>query len=402
MSEDVKTVAEMAAEVKGMIAVSVDGVKAIAEEALGKAKAGEAITEKLKSDADEALTKLNGLKASFDELEQKMARNGGEDMAEAKSFGQKFIESDDYKAFEASGFSKSARSRMQVKATITTATTDAAGSIGAGIQTMRLPGIVELPQRRLTIRDLLSSGRMDGNTLEYVKEKGFNNNAAPVAEGAAKPSSDIQLELVTTSAKVIAHWMKASKQALSDMAQLSSLIDNRLIYGLAYKEEQQLLNGDGTGQNLHGIIPQATAYVAPTGAATASTSLDVLRLAMLQAVLAEYPATGHVLNPIDWANIELLKDTTGRYIIGNPQGTAAPTLWGLPVVATQAITVGHFLTGAFKLGAQVFDRWSAAIETGYENDDFTKNLVTILAEERLALAVYRPESFIYGDITVSP
>lgn len=402
MSEDNKSVAEMAAEVKGMIDKSVDGVKAIAEEALGKAKAGEAITEKLKSDADEAMTKLNALKTSYDELEQKLARAGGEDEAEAKSFGQMFVEGEDYKAFSDSGFSKSSRSRMQLKATITTATTNAAGSIGAGIQATRLPGILELPQRRLTVRDLLSSGRMDGNTLEYVKEKGFNNNAAPVAEGAAKPSSDIQLELVTTSAKVIAHWMKASKQALSDMSQLSSLIDNRLIYGLAYKEEQQLLNGDGTGQNLHGIIPQATAYVAPTGAATASTSLDVLRLAMLQAVLAEYPATGHVLNPIDWANIELLKDTTGRYIIGNPQGTAAPTLWGLPVVATQAITSGNFLTGAFKLGAQVFDRWSAAIETGYENDDFTKNLVTILAEERLALAVYRPESFIYGAITVSP
>jgi HK97 family phage major capsid protein len=118
---------------------------------------------------------------------------------------------------------------------------------------------------------------------------------------------------------------------------------------------------------------------------------------MLQAALAEYPATGHVLHPTDWASIETLKDSEGRYIIGNPQGTAQPTLWSLPVVATQAITVRKFLTGAFKLGAQVFDRWDARVETGYVNDDFTKNLVTILGEERLALAVYRPEAFIYGD-----
>jgi HK97 family phage major capsid protein len=123
----------------------------------------------------------------------------------------------------------------------------------------------------------------------------------------------------------------------------------------------------------------------------------VLRLAMLQAALAEYPATGHVMHPTDWAGIETLKDTTGRYIIGNPQGTTTPTLWGLPVVATQAMTVRKFLTGAFKLGAQLFDRWDGRVEAGFVNDDFIKNLSTILAEERLALAVYRPEAFIYGD-----
>jgi HK97 family phage major capsid protein len=118
---------------------------------------------------------------------------------------------------------------------------------------------------------------------------------------------------------------------------------------------------------------------------------------MLQAALAEYPATGTVMHPSDWAFIDLMKDTTGRYIIGNPQGALSPTLWALPVVATPAMTIDKFLTGAFRLGAQLFDRWDARVEAGYVNDDFTKNLVTILGEERLALAVYRPEAFIYGD-----
>ena len=119
---------------------------------------------------------------------------------------------------------------------------------------------------------------------------------------------------------------------------------------------------------------------------------------MLQATLAEYPATGHVMNPIDWARIELTKDADGRHIIGVPQGVASPTLWGLPVVATQAIAEDKFLTGAFRLGAQLFDRWQARVEIATENeDDFVKNLVTMLCEERLALAVYRPEAFIYGD-----
>ena len=115
--------------------------------------------------------------------------------------------------------------------------------------------------------------------------------------------------------------------------------------------------------------------------------------------MAEFPATGVVLNPIDWDVMGGVKDTTGRYIIGNPQGTASPTLWGLPVVATNAMAEDKFLVGAFRLGAQVFDRWLARVEVATENeDDFIKNLVTILCEERLALAVYRPQAFIFGDL----
>ncbi len=386
---------QLASQVKAKFDSALDAVKIIADEALGKAKSGEELTNSLKEKADDALLKLNGLNEQMAELEQKMARGakGGDDAQ--KSAGELFANDEKVKSFLA-GDPSSGKVDVRMKATLTSLTTDAAGSVGDAIANTRLPGLLALPQRRLTVRDLLSQGQMDGNTLEYVKETGFVNNAAPVAEGAAKPSSDMKLDLVTTSAKVIAHWMKASKQVLSDISQLRSIIDQRLLYGLAYVEEAQLLNGDGTGQNLNGIIPQATAYSAPI-TLSSPTSIDMIRLMMLQAALAEYPATGVVLHPSDWAWIETLKDTTGRYIIGNPQGTINPTLWGLPVVATQAMTVDKVLVGAFKLGAQVFDRWDARVETGFVNDDFTKNLVTILAEERLALAVYRPEAFVYGD-----
>lgn len=392
--DDTKSAAELAAEIKADFQKSFDAVKAIAEDALGKAKAGETLSAKVKEDADAALIKMNGLKAQIDEMEQKAARDGGKD-EDRKSAGEQFAEAENVKNFLSSDPS-SGRVDLRLKATLTSLTTDAAGSVGDAINQTRLPGILPLAQRRMTVRDLLSPGRMDGSTLEYVKETGFTNAAAMVAEGAAKPESDIKLDLVTTSAKVIAHWMKASKQVLSDISQLKSIIDQRLLYGLAYVEENQILNGDGTGQNLNGIVTQATAFSAPITIADLN-KFDVLRLAMLQAALAEYPATGHVLHPSDWAEMETLKDSEGRYLIGNPQGTASPSLWGLPVVTTQAMPVGDFLTGAFMLGAQLFDRWDARVETGFVNDDFTKNLVTILAEERVALAVYRPEAFITGD-----
>lgn len=397
--DDTKSVADLAAEIKADHAKSVDKVREMAEEALGKAANGEKLSQTIKESTDEALLKMNELTERVSDMDQKLERAAAFESAaaNAKSLGTQFVEDERVKAFLATD-EKRGKAQMMLKATITTATTDAAGSVGDAVNETRLPGVVMQPNRRMTIRDLLMPGQMDGSVLEYVRESGFNNNAGMVAEGATKPETDIQMELISTSAKVIAHTAKASRQILDDASQMRTYIDGRLRYGLAFKEEEQLLNGDGTGQNLNGIVPQATAYSAAFAPASESI-IDKMRLAMLQVALAEYPASGHVMHPTDWARVETTKDGEGRYIIGNPQGTTPPTLWGLPVVATQAMTVDKFLTGAFMLGAQVFDRWQARVEIATENeDDFVKNLVTMLCEERLALAVYRPEAFIYGDL----
>uniref|UniRef100_UPI003CDF86B7 Major head protein n=1 Tax=Xanthomonas phage phiXacJX1 TaxID=3374911 RepID=UPI003CDF86B7 len=376
-----------------------DSLKAHADRAVKEQELNASVRAKV----DELLMAQGALQADLKAAQQRIAEvegNGAGGDVQHISIGQQFVNSDSFKAMAESGGQRG-RAELNIKAAITSLTTNADGSAGATVQTTRLPGIRELPQRRMTIRSLLAQGTMEGNTLEYVRETGFTNAAAPVAEGAQKPESSLKFDLVQTSAKVIAHWMKASRQILSDSAQLQSFINARLLRGLEVVEENQLLNGNGTGQNLLGLLPQATAFAAPITVANA-TAVDRLRLALLQAQLAEFPATGIVLNPADWAGIELLKDTQGRYILGNPQGTLAPTLWGLPVVATQAMAAGQFLTGAFDAGAQVFDRWAARVEVATENqDDFIKNMVTILAEERLALAVYRPESFIKGSLTAA-
>jgi HK97 family phage major capsid protein len=375
-------------------------VKEAGEKALAEAAKGVQMSTANKEKVDEMLVKQGELQANLKAAEQALAQlqaSGNGSNAPHQSLGQRFVESEDVKAFLGKTTPRG-RVDMPVKAAITSLTTDADGSAGDLVQTTRLPGVLGLAERRMTVRDLISPGTMDGSALEYVKETGFTNNAAPVAEGAKKAESSLKYDLITTSAKVIAHFVKASRQILSDASQLASLIDHRLRYGLAYKEELQLLNGDGTGQNLLGIIPQATAYAAPFDPAGTETGIDMIRLALLQAELAEYPSSGIIMNPMDWARMELLKDTTGRYIIGNPQGVIGAALWNRPVVTTQAIAVDKFLAGAFQMGAQVFDRWQARVEVATDNeDDFTKNMVTILAEERLALAVYRPEAFIYGD-----
>lgn len=397
MPDDKKTAEELAAEVKKDFEKSIDTTKEIAEEALATAKKTGENTDALKEKADEALLKMNSLMEQVATLEQEVAKGGKKDEDDRlKSPGELFLEDDKVKEFLAS-VDKRGKASLEIKATITSATTDTAGAMGVLVNTQRLPGMVTLPERRMTVRDLISPGQTESNAIEYVRETGFTNNAAMVAEGAAKPQSDIKAALVTRNVRTIAHTAKASRQILDDAAMLRSHINHKLMYGLDYVEEQQLLSGDGTGQNLHGIIPQATAFSAPI-TLSSPTSIDNMRLAMLQALIAEFPATGHVMNPIDWAWIETLKDTQGRYIIGDPQGMAQPRLWGLPVVQTQAIAVDKYLTGAFRMGAQVFDRWRSRIEIATENeDDFIKNLITTLCEERLVLAVYRPEAFIYGD-----
>lgn len=390
-----KTPEQLAEELKTSYKKAFGETKEIAEKALSEAtKTGE-ILKQTAEKADESLLKMNGLAEQLAGLEQKMVRST-EVAQDSKSLGAQFVESEGVKQFLGQSEPRG-RVDMSIKASITSLTTDVAGAAGDAVRAMRLDGIASLPQRRMTVRDLVTPGRTDGNAVEYVKETGFTNNAGPTAEGAALPGSDFKLELVSVPVRTLGHHIKASRQILDDAPQLSSLIDGRLRYGLAYKEEIQLLSGDGTGQNLMGIIPQATAYSAPFALAGA-TSIDMMRLAMLQAVNAELPATGHVMHPSDWAWLELLKDSTGRYIIGNPQGNAQPTLWGLPVVTTQAISVDKFLTGAFKMGAQIFDRWDASVELATENeDDFIKGMVTVRACERVALAVNRPEAFIYGD-----
>lgn len=396
MTDQAKSAVELAAEFKQQQAQALDKVREVAENAIAKADRGEALTKSAKEVADEALLKMGDLTAQFASLEQKLARGDMGQPEVAKTYGEMLTESDDFKAFKDGGFARGGKASLHLKTALTTLATNAPGSVGATIRNTRLPDLLELAQRRLTVRDLLSPGRMDGNTLEYGRETGFRNNAATVAETALKPESDFQTDMVTTSAKVIAHWFKPSRQALDDVAGLRSMIDQRLMFGLKDQEERQLLNGDGTGQNLSGLVTNATAYAAPI-TVTGETSIDRLRLAILQTSVAQYPATGIVLNELDWAHVEMMKDGDGRYLIGNPIGNIGATLWGLPVVSTSAIAVDKFLVGAFRMGAQLFDRWDARIEVGYVNDDFIRNFVTILGEERLALAIYRPQAFVYGD-----
>jgi HK97 family phage major capsid protein len=371
-----------------------DQVREKAEKAVSEAARGIQMSEGVKEQVDELMTKQAAARAELDDLLQKFARrNSGSEKQTPDTAGYKFIESEGYKSFQSRGgrLQKGESLNVEIKAI-----TSLSASAGTLIAPDRQQGIIALPQRPPSVRDLVAPGRTAGSLIQFFRELVFTNNAAPVAENTLKPESNLTFEQADAKVIKLAHWIKATTEILDDAPQLQSVIDQRLRYGLQFVEDLQMLMGSGTGQNLSGLYTNAAAYVAPLTIAGA-TAIDVLRLAFLQGELALLPADAAVLHPTSWAGIELLKDTQGRYLIGNPQGNLAPTLWGRRIVTTLAMTSGQFLAGNFRDSAQVFDREDANVVVSTENsDDFVNNRVTIMAEERLALAIYRPQALVKG------
>ncbi|MCW2253917.1 HK97 family phage major capsid protein [Providencia alcalifaciens] len=373
-----------------------------AEEALKEAQKVGSLSTETKAAVDQMATELNALresektlKASLGDLEQHVAQMPLQNAIHAaKSIGQQVISADVLKDINSS-IQASKRISVAVQAALTSV--DVAQGV---VEPQRLPGIDVAPKQRLFIRDLIAPGKTTSPAIFWVQQTGFTNAAKVVPENTAKPYSNIEFATKITPVTTIAHMFKASKQILDDFAQLQSLVDAEMRYGLKFVEEQEILFGDGSGAHLHGIIPQASKYKAEF-AVDKQNGIDDLRLAMLQAQLARFPATGHVLHFIDWAKIELIKDSLGRYILANPSALTGPTLWGLPIVVTEtAAFQGKFLTGAFNAGAQLFDREETNVVISTENtDDFEKNMISIRCEERLALALKRPEAFVYGNFT---
>lgn len=396
--------AKLLNEIKTTLVKAQSDLKHSAEAAMKEAKNAGEMSQQTKDSLDKAMGDINSLRKVANELgvrlgetEQMYARMPTHASAgSAPNIGNLVVAADslvNYANAQSASFELNKAVAVAIKSGDLRAALTSFGVIPSSPSTP----VIARPNPRLTIRDLLAPGQTNSNAIFYIRETGFVNNAASVPENTTKPYSEMTFEEKTQSVKTIAHMLKHSKQILDDLPQLASFINNRLLSGLASAEEAQLLFGSGTGNNLAGIYTLASAYAAPI-TVTSPNKVDVMRLAMLQAELADLPATGHVLHRKDWAAIELTKDSNGRYLFSDPMRQSTPMMWGLPVAETNATAMdGKFLTGSFAQAAQIFDREDANIVISTENaDDFEKNMVSIRCEERLALAVYRPEAFIKG------
>lgn len=285
----------------------------------------------------------------------------------------------------------------------------AVGSSTPGILVpQRVGGIIPAARRMLRLRDLMTVYTTQNNAVEYVKENAFTNSASPQgSEGTAKAESALTFTIASAAVTTIAHWIPASKQVLADFNELQRYVEQTLMFGLKLKEETELLSGDGLGTHLNGLTTQATAY-AGTYNAAGDTQADKLRHFITELEVANEQCNFFVLNPIDYAKVELIKTeeggaNKGMYVIGNPRVggdsfTMVPTLWGRPVVLTNSMASGKALAGDITKCA-IYDRQVASLELSTEYSDyFVKNLVAMLCEERLAFAVFRAGAFRYGTI----
>jgi len=381
-------------------------VSKTAETAMQEAKRAGEVSAETKGTADKLLTMQSALQQSLDKLEKRVAdqdarnldveqrlagRRGGASGAPAQSLGAVVVAHEQTKAFAKAG------GKGVLTLNVQNAITSGSASAGGLIAPSRESEIVGLPRRKFFVRDLLSRTTTTSNLQQYARLVTRDLLAAVVAENTLKAESNLEWQMDEAPVRTIAHWIPVSRNALDDAPQLQGEIDGELIYGLDLAEENEILSGDGTGQHLSGLITNATAYggtYEPTGA----TAIDKLRFALLEASLSNYPADGMVLNEIDWALIETSKDAENRYIFANPLQMAGPILWGRAVVPTTEIDEDKFLVGAFKAAATIYDRMDTEVLISSEDrDNFVKNMLTVRAEKRLALAVKRPAALIYGD-----
>jgi HK97 family phage major capsid protein len=273
--------------------------------------------------------------------------------------------------------------------------TEDPASGGALVTPMIRPGIVPLPLPPLNIADLFAPGTTTSNAVVYMAEKTITNAAAPVLEGGVKPETGIIFEQKTDPVRKIATWLPASEEILEDAAGLRSYLDARLSLFVRLEEEDQLLNGTGVAPELLGILARP-GLAAPIARVDPATNADALAAQMFAIQAAtNLPVSGFVINPVNWQSIVLSKTTDGDYLGDGPfREPNALSLWGVPVALSSRITAGTALVGAFATGGQIFRRGGVRVDaTNAHADFFVKNLVAIRAEERLALAVYRPAAF---------
>jgi HK97 family phage major capsid protein len=377
---------------------AVDSIEGKLKEISAKADGQMQTLGKVDADTKTALENLGKQQLEYAErllqLEQKGAAGPANQPAD-ETLGAQFVKTAAFEAFKSGGAQKA---RAELKNTVT-------NTVGNTFSDRR-PGIVEGAFRMFTLEDLLTSLPTTSTSIDYVRELAFTNAAAETTEGEAKPETSITTQLVSKPVATVAHWIKISKQLASDNAMLAAYINQRMIYGVNLRVENQIIAGNGTAPNMEGFTRAgnftAHGYTAAslTAAGLLNNRFDLIGKMLGDCVVADFPADAIMVNPSDWWTMRLAKDSQGRYILGDPGSTVAPSLFGVPVVASNAMTADTVLVASLRNAATFYNREGVTVDMSEsDSDNFTRNLITIRAERRCLLAVERPAAVRYGDLT---
>ena len=398
-------------ELKNMKQKHDDELKALGEKSGADVAESKAAIGELKSALEAQAEKQQ---KAMDDLVAQMKRPGAQGMGgERKTLGQSFI----HEAKQYIDTDTLLGKTLQMKDI-----SGVAGSGGALVRPDRDPTVYRSTggMRQLRIADLIPSIPTASNAVEIMRLADAGGPATP--QGAAetgigggefstKTNVDMEWELVTVKIPTIAVHTRASRQVLADAPMLQGIIDGELTYKLQLESDNQLLNGDGTGQNLTGLLVDAginsvgEIETGTTAAELPGAMIDHIRAAVTECQKDEYyNINGLVLNPVDWQTLETAKATDGHYLLVAFAATSpeTPSIWRIPVIVTNAMPESSFLLGDWNLGAQLYRREGVGVRVSESHDvNFTQNAVQILAEERYGLGISRPKAYCKGLFTVA-
>jgi HK97 family phage major capsid protein/ATP-dependent Clp endopeptidase proteolytic subunit ClpP len=329
------------------------------------------------------------------EMQGGQAGHGGN--RKPQSIGDLLIASDSFKAAMKSGNRRSINATFNGINSIRAATLLTTNT--TAIQPV--PGVYQLEQQPLTIAALIPQGTTDKSTIRVTQETAFTNAATAVAEEGQKPEATFTLAEVDFPVRKLAVIGRVSEEMLDDHDYVRDYINQRLIYMVQAKEDNHLLNGTGSNDQIKGILQ--TSGIGTVASGSYQNSIDAIFAAMINVMaVGFFQPDAIVMHPTDWQNIKLTKDGNNQYLGGGPFTgaygvggyTAAGQLWGLPVIATTAIAQGTILVGAFRLGCQIFRRMGITVDsTNSDASDFVYNRICFRVEERLGFPVWRPLAF---------
>ena len=378
------------------IAQKIEGIENALSQFQQQAKLEIENTGKTSTETKSALEKIGedqrDIAARLLSIEQKGGMPSGK--PENASWGKQFVNSANYQSY-VQGNSQRARFEVQNN-TITGSDT----TVPPDRKTAIVPG----PEQVLTLESFLNSIPTSSNAIEFTKEASFTNNAAETAEAAQKPESSLTFSLVSMPVSTVAHWIKISKQLASDAPALAAYINNRMVYGVNRKVETQLATGDGTAPNISGIFD--TGNFTPHGYADAALGTVLKKFVLIRKIIADlwtsgYPADAILVNPGDWATMDIERIIAPNLNIPATVDSLGNTrLFGLPVIPAVGVASETFAVGAFRMACTIHNRQGVMVDLSESDaDNFTKNLVTVRAERRLALTVEVPAAIRGGDLT---
>ena len=354
------------------------------------------LPDELRKKLDDDAKVVSDLAARFSEIEQKLVEQVHQRQADPNTVGSILARNTDLRQQIDAIRSKRGRTTIdgiQARNIISIAGIGTNASL-ATIDVQRN----QAQELTLALLDLITWMPVTSDLVPNLRESAYDIMADEVAEGVAKPQSNLTFGVENITISVIAHWIKITKQLLDDMPVLASYIEGRLAYGVRLKLEAKVINGTTT--SFSGLMKVGNSLVAVPDA----LAIDTINTAKYQVWGSGLMPEAVVLNPVDWGKIEREKTDDGHYLFGTPGAVVQPVIWGLPVVLSSAMPLGKFWLGNLTIGVSGYVRNEVMVEASTEDgDNFTKNLVTIRAEMRAGFGVAIPDAMVTGDlVAVAP